>query len=170
MSIKPVLTVGHPTLRLKAKELDLNRQQPFIEQLSIDLIDTMRALDGLGLAAPQIDESWQILAIERPKLNPRYPDLKMEELSSLFQNAEEALIVINPHITILDKETSYHSEGCLSVPGRRALVERPSHIKVSFYNRAFVKQELILRDFASVVFQHECDHLEGKLFIDLIST
>lgn len=160
MPAKKVIRMGHPTLRKIASkvELDFLKTQEF-KDLLIDLYDTMKVEGGIGIAAPQVDVSLQITLIELPENSERYGDLSGTPL----------MIIINPEISYLTDEHQGFWEGCLSVPGLRGFVERPKKIKVDYINELGEEKSLVVEDFLATVFQHELDHLFGKLYIDRIS-
>ena len=125
----------------------------------LTVIDTLRDYGGIGLAAPQIGEPIRLAIIEIPEDGSRYGDVPEMSLS----------IFINPTITVLDEETHGFWEGCLSVPGLRGFVERPQHIRVDYLDSEGGEQSMELKGFLATVFQHEFDHLDGKLFVDYLS-
>ena len=144
--------MGHPLL-LEQATLVNQFDTPELHLLIKDMIETMEAEDGAGLAAPQIEESIQ-LVIFGLKDNSRYPD--EEEIPFT--------VLINPTIKLLSDDQEEGWEGCLSVPGMRGLVSRPSHIN---YKGVDQYGQLIDRDatgFHARVVQHECDHLFGILY------
>ena len=160
MTIRDVTKMGNPILRKMA--------QPFTPQeilssatqeLLKDMNDTMIDCGGIGIAAPQIGVCSQVAIIKIPKDSSRYPQTSETELFTIF----------NPEIEILDQTLQGFWEGCLSVPGLRGYVERPRHIKIRFLDEFANSKELILEGFLATVFQHELDHLFGKLYIDRIS-
>ncbi len=159
MAIKKVIRMGHPTLRLHAQEVSITEfhTQDFKDLLT-DLYDTMKHEGGIGIAAPQIDVSKSVALIELPEYSERYGKLPQSGL----------ITIINPKITILTDESQAFWEGCLSVPGLRGEVNRPKKIRVNFKNDKFEDQELIVEEFLATVFQHELDHLFGRLYIDHI--
>ncbi len=159
MSIRKIIRMGHPLLRKEAKKVPIKEiKSPQMANLLKDMHDTMKDSDGIGLAAPQIGVSLQVAIIEIPEDSPRYPGTKKSDL----------LIIFNPKITVIDQKKQGYWEGCLSVPGLRGFVERPRKIRVDFYNENADKVSLELEGFLSTVFQHEIDHLFGKLYIDRI--
>ncbi|MEE2743265.1 MAG: peptide deformylase [Bdellovibrionota bacterium] len=159
MSIKKVLRMGHPLLRKKCDQLTEEEiRSPKTSTLIRDMYETMKAEKGIGLAAPQIGINKQIAIIELPKESERYEEVEETAL----------IVVINPELTILDEEKQGYWEGCLSVPGLRGFVKRPRKIKVEFLGPEMEKQVLILEGFLATVFQHELDHLFGKLYLDHI--
>jgi len=159
MSIKPVIRMGHPTLKKVAEKV---RPDEFgsseLNNLITDLFDTMKHESGLGIAAPQINVSKQVAIIELPESSPRYDDI----------TASEKFIIINPEITYLTEELQGFFEGCLSVPGLRGFVERPKKIKVNFFNELGEERDVVLEGFLATVFQHELDHLFGILYVERI--
>ncbi len=159
MAVKKVIRMGHPVLRQTAAPLtDEEILSPETKELVQDLLDTMAAEDGIGIAAPQIGISKQVALVGVPEDSERYPDA----------NETPLYVVINPKIKFLDETPQGFWEGCLSVPGLRGYVERPSKIQVDFKNLDGKEQSLVLEDFDATVFQHELDHLFGVLYVDRI--
>jgi peptide deformylase len=157
MSIRKVARMGHPVLRQVARDLTPKEiQSQEIKRLIQDMIETMHEYGGIGLAAPQVHESIQLALIEFEEDNERYPDMGKQPL----------LVVINPKITVLDEEEQGFWEGCLSVPELRGLVYRPRKIKVDYLDENGKRKSKVAEDFVATVFQHELDHLAGKLFVD----
>ena len=152
MAIKEILKMGDPRLFEKSEPLkDLNAVD--LDQLIQDMIDTMEANDGAGLAAPQIGINIQ-LVIFGFKKNDRYPD------------AEEVpfTVLINPKITPIGDEIEDGWEGCLSVPGLRGVVPRYKKISYQGIDQYGKKIERNVDGFHARVVQHECDHLFGILY------
>lgn len=155
--IYPIYVYGHPVLRKVAEEIDED-----YEGLS-DLIDnmwqTMYHTDGIGLAAPQIGKPIRLMVIDADPMGEEFPEL-----------AGFKRTYINPIITdFYEDEIVSESEGCLSLPGIREEVKRPSKIKIEYEDINFELKEEVLEGFAARVVQHEYDHLEGKLFVDHLS-
>ena len=160
MAIRRIIRMGHPLLRETARELTTDEiASAEIKRLIADMTDTLHDYGGIGLAAPQIGESIRLAIIEIPGGETRYGDLVPLSFS----------VFINPRIEIVDPATAGYWEGCLSVPGLRGFVERPQHIKVRYLDEKGDGLELELTGFPATVFQHEFDHLDGKLYIDRIS-
>jgi len=160
MTAKTVIRMGHPTLRKTAEAVELLEiDTPEFKALLADMFDTMKVEGGIGIAAPQINVSKQIALIELPANNARYGTL---DVSPLF-------VIINPKLTIIDSELQGFWEGCLSVPGLRGFVERPKAIQIDFTNELGEEKQFIAEGFLATVFQHELDHLFGKLYIDRIT-
>lgn len=158
MTILPILRLGHPTLRLKAKPLSVTEIKSISTQKLIkDMRETMLDAGGIGIAAPQIGVSKQITIINIQK-NNRYRNIPQFD----------EYIVINPKIEVIDTNLRGFWEGCLSIPQIKGYVERPKAIKVSYLNENAEQIKLVLDDFRATVFQHEIDHLYGHLFIDCV--
>ncbi len=159
MSVREIVTVGHPVLRERAREVHIDELfSPAIQGLVDDLIDTMRAAGGAGLAANQIGEAVRVAAIEVGPEHPRYP----------YKPQIPLTVIINPVIEPLDEELEEINEGCLSVPGLRGTVERQMHVLVRYLDREGVTHEQVLRGLTAGTFQHELDHLDGVLFLDRV--
>jgi len=158
MTVKKVIRMGHPTLRQVAQNVSMEElHSPEFKVLLQDMYETMKTEGGIGIAAPQINVPLQVTLIELPE-HSRYGDMAGTPL----------MIIINPQITILEETLQGFWEGCLSVPGLRGYVERPRKIKVEYLNEKGEQKSIIAEDFLSTVFQHELDHLFGKLYIDHI--
>lgn len=160
MTVQNVIRMGHPTLRQEAAFVSLDEMRtPAFKQLLNDLYDTMKFEGGIGIAAPQINISKQVALIELPENNERYGELESAPL----------MVIINPVILNLTTELQGFWEGCLSVPGLKGYVERPKSVQINYLNEDGEKKEIIATDFLATVFQHELDHLFGKLYIDRIT-
>ncbi len=152
MAIKTVLRMGDPLLLQQALPV-MQFDTPELHALINDMQDTMQAMNGAGIAAPQIGVSLQAVIFGVSK-NPRYP------------NAEEVpfTVLINPIITPLTEEKESGWEGCLSVPGMRGLVPRFARIRYSGFDEKGRPIDRIVEGFHARVVQHECDHLAGILY------
>ena len=158
MSVRPVLSIGHPTLRVVADDVPIEEiASARIQQLIDDLIETMRDANGAGLAATQIDERLRIAVMEVGD-NPRYP----------YKPRIPLTVAINPIIEPLDDELVEVNEGCLSVP-LRGNVQRHVNIRVRYLDRDGVEHDEVERGLTAGTWQHECDHLDGVLFIDRVT-
>ena len=148
MAILKIAKMGHPLLLQKAKEVS-DPTSPEIKKLVNDMFDTLNDLggSGVGLAAPQVHVSLQIVIFEATN-----------------ENETSLITLINPKIEVLTKETSIDWEGCLSVPGLRGKVSRPNKIKYTGLDIEGNKIETIAEGFDARVVQHECDHLFGVLY------
>ena len=152
MSVRPVLKMGNPLLFEEAetvREFDTASLRELIQ----DMFDTMQAMDGAGLAAPQIGVSKRVVVFG-VEANPRYPDAEPVPTT----------VLINPIIEPLGEETELGWEGCLSVPGMRGLVPRYSSIRYRGRDPEGNSIERLASDFHARVVQHECDHLDGILY------
>lgn len=152
MAVRRVLKMGDPLL-LQIAEPVREFNAPALRELVTDMFDTMAALNGAGLAAPQIGVSLRVV-IFGVQANPRYPDVE----------AVPTTVLINPKIEILTQETDDMWEGCLSVPGMRGLVSRYTHLQYSGFDDKGQAFEREARGFHARVVQHECDHLDGILY------
>ncbi len=158
MAIRKIAQVGHPVLRQVAREV--GRDELFSDEMQRfidDLVETMRDANGAGLAANQIYEPVQICAIEVGE-NPRYP----------YKPKIPLTILVNPKIEPLTDETFENYEGCLSVPDMRGIVRRHVEIRVRAWDRYGEPIDRIVRGLSAGTFQHEVDHLYGKLFLDRV--
>ncbi|HEX9667413.1 MAG TPA: peptide deformylase [Thermodesulfobacteriota bacterium] len=150
--------LGNPILREKAKHVD-NIGDEYIQNLIDNLTETVSAVNGVGIAAPQVNESYQIFIIYSHP-NPRYPDAPKTE----------PLEVINPKIISRSDDMVKDWEGCLSIPGIRGLVPRHKSIAVEYTTRNEGKKREELEDFIARIFQHEYDHLNGIVFLDRLES
>jgi len=160
MAVREIIRMGHPTLRQVARPLALKElDSPELDQLVADMVDTLHQAGGIGLAAPQVNQPIRLAIVEIPGGASRYGEIPPMPLT----------VFVNPEIEVLQPETAGYWEGCLSVPGLRGFVERPQHIRVSALDLSGEPFELELTGFLATVFQHEFDHLDGRLYIDHIS-
>lgn len=152
MSKRNIIRMGDPRLLNRAREVS-EFDTPELHELVADMWETMYANDGAGLAAPQIavDLRVVVFAVEH---NPRYPQAE----------SVPRTVLINPVIDVLSEETEQAWEGCLSVPGMRGLVARPTRIRYSGYDEYGERIERTVDAFHARVVQHECDHLDGILY------
>jgi peptide deformylase len=139
-----IVQYPNPILRQRCEKIK-NPTDPVIQQLVLDMIKTMRANDGTGLAAPQIGKNIQLCIIEVDN---------------------EVFTLINPEIKNLSGKDLFIEEGCLSFPGKFLPVKRYEKIKVKAYDSNGKKQIIRARGLLSRAFQHEIDHLNGELFVD----
>lgn len=152
----PIYLYGHPVLRNKSGEI--TPDYPDLKKLIDDMYETMYASEGVGLAAPQIGRNDRIVVIDADPVAENHPEC-----------AGRKLTLINPKIEILDGENVSRGEGCLSLPGLSENVNRIEHIRLSWVDENFNSHEEEISGFLARIVQHECDHLEGKLYIDHIS-
>ena len=143
MAVLPILRFGNPILRRKCGEVrELDRAT---QRLIDDMLDTMRAAMGVGLAAPQVGRLLRVIVIELP--------------------GEKEIVLINPEI-VTRKGRRLVEEGCLSYPGWRGKVLRSVEVEVRGFDRKGEERRIAATDLLAQALEHEIDHLEGVLFID----
>lgn len=152
MPVKPVLRMGDPLLLQKAAEVT-TFDTPELHALIQDMHDTMAAMDGAGIAAPQIGVSLRVV-IFGVGANPRYPDAEQVPYT----------ILINPTLTPLSEDMEDGWEGCLSVPGFRGVVPRHTQLHYRGFDPQGNVIDRVASGFHARVVQHECDHLDGILY------
>jgi peptide deformylase len=152
MAIRDVLKMGDPRLLAPARQVE-EFDSPELTQLIVDMHDTMRALNGAGLAAPQIGVGLQVVIFE-VAANPRYPDAENVPFT----------VLINPVLTALSDDMEEGWEGCLSVPGMRGLVPRHAALRYQGFDAAGKPVDRSVSGFHARVVQHEVDHLHGILY------
>lgn len=153
-----IAKLGEKVLRKKAKKIKNISSQKTKKIVSI-MLETLKKSNGVGLAAPQISISKQIMIISsRP--NARYPNAP----------TMKDLVLINPKIIKTSKKKNKDWEGCLSIPGIRAKVPRYNKIKVKYKTLEDKKETIVFKDFIARIFQHEYDHLIGLAYIDRVES
>ena len=156
MAVLKVARLGDPVLRQIAEPVSPEAiGSPEIQRLIDDMLETMDDYDGAGLAAPQVHVSRRVV-IYGVRQNPRYPDAADVPLT----------VLVNPRITPIGKEQEEGWEGCLSVPDLRGKVPRFTRVKVEAYGRDGRPLRFTAEGFHARVVQHECDHLDGKVYLD----
>jgi peptide deformylase len=193
MPIRTIVRLGHPTLRTVARALEPGRiGEPAIQELIDDMIETMRAAHGVGLAAPQVGTSLQIFVYELaappppPPASPPAPDQVLardgrDDQDHQDDDAQESRppeperapaaaiplhVVVNPMLTPQAGELVYDWEGCLSIPGLRGLVPRHPAVRVRGLDRQGQPLDYAAQGFEARIIQHENDHLNGVVFLD----
>lgn len=156
MTARKVLRIGHPVLRRIAEPVAVF-DSPELHALVADMMDTMAAYDGAGLAAPQIGVPLRVMVFGIDR-NPRYLDAEPVPMTTL----------VNPSWDVLDDAMETDWEGCLSVPGMRGRVPRYCRIRYRGYDPEGMLIEREVQGFHARVFQHEYDHLDGVLYPDRI--
>jgi peptide deformylase len=154
MTVLPILPHDNPAVRKRAKEV--KKVTPEIEKLIADMVETMRAAPGLGLAATQVGAQHRVIVVEMPEDED-------EPLSGRL------IVLINPEISGA-RGHEVGSEACLSVPGYVGEVERASECTVKGMTPSGQRVRFRAKGFTCRVFQHEVDHLDGKVYIDLIES
>ncbi|HBB35423.1 MAG TPA: peptide deformylase [Cyanobacteria bacterium UBA8803] len=153
-----IAQLGNPILRQQAQIID-NVTDERLQQLIDALIATAVITNGVGIAAPQVSESYRLFIVaSRP--NPRYPNAPVMAPTAM----------INPQIVARSDEVVKGWEGCLSIPGIRGLVPRHQEIEVEYISRDNQLHRQQLTDFIARIFQHEYDHLEGIVFLDRVES
>src|SRR4029079_9869711 len=151
MAQLPIITAPDPRLKAIAKPVE--RVDDSVRQLMDDMLETMHAAPGIGLAAPQVGVLKRVIVLEI--------DSEETKVGPLF--------MANPEIIDASEDDAVYNEGCLSVPEHYADVTRPAEVTVRYLDRDGQKQELKCDGLLSTCVQHEIDHLDGILFIDKIS-
>ena len=155
--ILPIVAYGTPVLREETEEIDKN--YPDLDLLIEDMFETMYASKGVGLAAPQIGWAIRLFIVDASGFNEDDEHPELEGFKRIY---------INPIIVEESGKEWKFEEGCLSIPGIRALVPRFERINITYLDRQGKGQELIVDDFIARVFQHEYDHLEGLVYLDRV--
>ena len=153
MTVREILKMGDPRL-LRVAQPVAEFDTDALHLLITDMLDTMRAANGAGLAAPQIGVDLQLVIFGSRERNPRYPD----------RPTVPPTVLINPVITPLSEAEESDWEGCLSVPGLRGLVPRWAHIRYTGFDQYGDPIDRTVEGFHARVVQHECDHVWGKLY------
>jgi peptide deformylase len=153
MTVREILKMGDERLLRVAPPVP-KFGTPELRALIADLQDTMREANGAGLAAPQIGVDLQLVIFGTDAPNPRYPDAPVVPRT----------VLLNPVITPLGSEEEEDWEGCLSVPGLRAMVPRYQRIRYTGFDEVGNAIDRVAEGFHARVVQHECDHLIGKLY------
>lgn len=157
MTVLPLRTYPDPILNQKCEpvfKIDDNLRN-FLD----DMLETMYADRGVGLAAPQVGVSKRFIVI----------DAEQKDDDEGHHQRGNPMFLINPEIIYKSEETIFFCEGCLSVPGQSADVERHQKIKVRYQDKSGLVKEIEAEDYLAVVLQHEIDHLDGVLYIDHLS-
>jgi peptide deformylase len=149
MALLPILNFPDPRLRTKAKPVE--QVNDSIRTLAADMLETMYAAPGIGLAASQVDRHIQLIVMD------------------LSEDKNNPMVFINPKVTPLTDETQLYEEGCLSVPQYFDKVNRPSRVKIESLDLDGNLVSIEADGLLAVCIQHEMDHLDGKLFVDYLS-
>ncbi|HXU45562.1 MAG TPA: peptide deformylase [Thermoanaerobaculia bacterium] len=158
MAVRPILRLGNPVLRTPARAVDpAELGRGATQDLIDDLIETMRAASGVGIAAPQVGADLQIFLYERhvdeEGSDPGYPDIPLR-------------VVVNPMVAPTSHGMIYDWEGCLSIPDLRGLVPRYPSVRLRGLDRAGRPIDFAATGFEARIIQHEFDHLNGIVFLD----
>jgi len=151
MAKLPIITLPDPLLRKASAPIE--RVDDELRRLADDMLESMYAAPGVGLAAVQVGKPIRMLVLDTAK----------------EEEPPQSLMLVNPEIVSLGSEMRLHEEGCLSIPDVRIEIERPSSLVVRFIGRDGKQHEMAAADLLATVIQHEVDHLNGKLIIDFLS-
>ncbi len=152
MPVREIVTLPDPVLRRKARPV--THPDADLQTLIDDMVETMRAAPGVGLAAPQVGASERVIVVEYPE-----NDEQEDAPKKLF-------VILNPELKVTDTGTEAGVEGCLSVPGLLGEVERPLAVTMKGLNRRGQPMRVKARGWLARIFQHEIDHLNGIVFTD----
>ena len=161
--VLPIRIYGDPILREPTEPIASD--SPELQELIDDMIETMHAAHGIGLAAPQVGRTERVFVIDLSAMAEEF----VEEQGAVPGYAKGPLVLINPEIVEEDEELCDFEEGCLSIPDVRETVARPDVIRVRFLDRDFQPHEWEAEGMLARVIQHELDHLDGVLFVDYLS-
>jgi peptide deformylase len=160
VSRREIVEIGHPVLRERAREVTPEElRSGEVQRLIDDMIETMRAANGAGLAANQVEETLRVAVVEVRPDNPRYP----------YKPPIPLTVMVNPVIEPLDAEIEQINEGCLSVPNLRGEAPRHMNIGLRYTDREGEEHDEVRRGLTAGTFQHELDHLDGTLFVDRVT-
>lgn len=160
MAARRILKLGDPLLRRRSLPVPITEiRSKEIKTLIRDLHDSMRAAGGVGLAAPQIGALKRVVVYGFER-SDRYPDV---------EQGVRPRVLINPEIEVLDGPVEGYWEGCLSIPKMRGYVERSRRIRLRYFDTDEEPHEEIIEGFEAVICQHECDHLDGILYVDRLT-
>ena len=146
-----IITLPDPILRKVSAPVE--RIDEEVLKLADDMLETMYAAPGVGLAAVQVGVLRRLVVLDTAK----------------DEAPPRPLVLINPEIVSLGSQMREHEEGCLSIPDERVMIERPSQVAVRYLDREGKPQELVAEGLLATAIQHEIDHLNGKLIIDFLS-
>lgn len=152
----PIYQYGHPVLRNISEQVGAD--YPDLKTLVANMYETMYHSEGVGLAAPQVGLNIRLVVIDADAVGESFPECVGRRFT-----------LVNPNIKMLSDETVTRSEGCLSLPGLSENVPRVEHIQLDWLDEDMQPHSEILTGFMARIVQHECDHLDGKLYIDHIS-
>lgn len=158
--IHPVHLLGSPILREATP--DVASDSPELQQLIDDMIETMHAARGIGLAAPQIGRGERLFVVDVSSMEEDF-----EEIGAVMP--AQPMVFLNAHIVEDSDEETDFEEGCLSIPDIHETVVRPEQIRIQYLDRTFTKRDETFDGVLARVIQHEYDHIEGILFIDHLS-
>jgi peptide deformylase len=165
-----IVQAGDPVLRRRAHEVPPELlATPFVQQLIASMTHTMRAAPGVGLAAPQVGESLRIIVMEDDD-DKQLAAMSEARRTELDRRRLYHQVVVNPVIELLGGETEEFFEGCLSVDGYRAIVRRATRVRLTGVDERGEPVDLTLAGWPARIAQHECDHLDGTLYVDCMDS
>jgi len=164
--ILPIVAYGHPVLRRVAKDID--KDYPNLDKLIEDMWETMYASNGVGLAAPQINKDIRLFVMDSAQIFANRDEKDPEE--ETYPDAPGIKqVFINAHIIEEHGDDWPYNEGCLSIPKIREDIQRAEEVTIEYMDENFVKHKKTFNGISGRIILHEYDHIDGKLFIDLIS-
>jgi peptide deformylase len=164
-----IVQAGDPVLRKQGRTLTIDEiRSPRIQELIELMRETMREAPGVGLAAPQIGESIQLAVIEDRE--EYIETLSAEQLARTQRSAVPFHVIINPKLTVVGNSSAQFFEGCLSVNGYGAVVDRPLNVRVECLNERGEAVTINAQGWYARILQHEIDHLNGILYVDRMDT
>ena len=153
--ILKVARIGHPVIRATARDVPLDKiGAPEFQRLVDDMVETMHEYDGVGLAGPQVHVALRVAVLEVPPSDDR------------SREPVPLMAIVNPTLTPVGTERVPGWEGCLSVPDLRGIVPRHRRVRLAAWDRDGAKIDLEAEGFFARVLQHECDHLDGRVYLD----
>lgn len=159
MAVLDIVKIGEPVLRAVAEPVSADElATPAFQAFLDDLVETMRAASGAGLAAPQVGVAKRVFCVEVHD-NPRYP----------YKPDIDLRVLVNPELRVLSNETFMNYEGCLSIPDLRGLLPRALEVELTYTDRDGQGVVEAIRGVSAGTFQHEQDHLDGVLFVDRVA-
>jgi peptide deformylase len=169
MTLPPIVQAGAPVLRSRAQEVPVEKiTTPEFQELVKTMVATMRAAPGVGLAAPQIGIPWRVIVLEdREEL---VKSLSADERSERERTPFDTRVFVNPVLRLVGDDHAMFFEGCLSVKGFVALVERSREVEVTGLDEHGTAQTWHVTGWPARILQHEVDHLDGTLYVDRMKT
>lgn len=152
MAVMPIIVAPDPRLKIKAKPVEAVDDD--VRKLMDDMLESMYAAHGIGLAAPQVGDSRRVIVVDVSREN----------------EDPKPMALANPQIVEISDDDRIHEEGCLSLPEHYAEVERPDWVKVRYLDRENEIREFRAEGIMATCIQHEIDHLDGVLFVDHVSS
>ena len=167
MALLDILKFPDPLLRKKSVPVDAVTEE--MAKFAQDMLETMYSFSGIGLAAPQVNRRIRLFTADCRPTDDKGARYHLEDSTDLEKTIDQPIIIFNPVITKKEGKTTY-DEGCLSLPSYYETVTRYEYIEVEGLNINGEKIEFKVDGLLSICMQHEIDHLDGKLFIDRLST